>query len=448
MDPEEYHKRITSYIKNPDDSPEVKQKIEEFKALSTYVSGAYDKDEPFEVLNAHLGSIEAKYQTKERNRIFYLALPPSVFIPVTEQLKKHCYVFKGGVNRIIIEKPFGKDTASCRELIGAVKQNWTEDETFRIDHYLGKEMVKNLLVLRFANVSMGAAWDKNHISNVQITFKEPFGTEGRGGYFDEFGIIRDILQNHLLQVLSVLTMERPVSFSAEDIRDEKVKVLRAIPPVERHDTLLGQYVAANGKPGYLDDETVPRDSVCPTFAATTLWINNPRWEGVPFILKAGKALNEAKVEIRVQFKDVTQGIFKDISRNELVIRIQPSEAVYLKLNAKTPGLYTRAVPVDMDLTYKRRFGEVHIPEAYEALILDALKGDHSNFVRDDELDVAWKIFTPILHWIEGHSGPRPKPVQYPYGSRGPAELDSFVQKYGFRRSTEAYAWPTTNISAL
>ena len=246
MDAEEYHKRITSYIKNPNDDPEVKQHIEDFKALSTYVSGAYDEDEPFEKLNAHLATIEANYQTKERNRLFYLALPPSVFITVTEQLKKHCYVFRGGVNRIIIEKPFGKDTESCRKLIGAVKQNWTEDETFRIDHYLGKEMVKNLLVLRFANVSMGAAWDKNHISNVQITFKEPFGTEGRGGYFDEFGIIRDILQNRkfshtwlgnhvcgrkvfkcafyldLLQVLSVLTMERPVSFSAEDIRDEKV----------------------------------------------------------------------------------------------------------------------------------------------------------------------------------------------------------------------------------
>lgn len=195
MDEAEYHKRITAYIKNPEDKPEVAQKLEDFKAISTYISGAYDKDEPFQELNAHLEAIEAKYQTKERNRLFYLALPPSVFIPVTEQLKKHCYVAKGGINRIIIEKPFGKDTESCRELIGAVKQNWTEDETFRIDHYLGKEMVKNLLVLRFANVSIGAGWDKNHISNVQITFKEPFGTEGRGGYFDEFGIIRDILQN-------------------------------------------------------------------------------------------------------------------------------------------------------------------------------------------------------------------------------------------------------------
>ncbi|KDQ64510.1 hypothetical protein JAAARDRAFT_28148 [Jaapia argillacea MUCL 33604] len=448
MDDEEYHKRTTGYIKNPNNDPEITAKIEEFKALSSYVSGSYEDPAAFDNLNKVLESIESGYQTKERNRVFYLALPPSVFIPVAKNLKENCYIFKGGVNRMIVEKPFGKDTASCRELLTSLKQHWTEDETYRIDHYLGKEMVKNLLVLRFANVAMGAAWDKNSISNVQITFKEPFGTEGRGGYFDEFGIIRDILQNHLLQVLSILTMERPVSFAAEDIRDEKVKVLRAIPPVERNDTLLGQYVAAGGKPGYLDDDTVPQNSVCPTYAATTLWIHNPRWEGVPFILKAGKALNEAKVEIRIQFKDVTQGIFKDISRNELVIRIQPSEAVYLKLNAKTPGLYTRAMPTEMDLTYKRRFADIQIPEAYEALILDALKGDHSNFVRDDELDVAWKIFTPILHWIEGQSGPRPKPVTYPYGSRGPKELESFIGKYGYKRSVEGYAWPVTNLSNL
>jgi len=367
---------------------------------------------------------------------------------VAKNIKDECYVKKGGITRIIVEKPFGKDTQSCRELIGALKQSWTEDETFRIDHYLGKEMVKNILVLRFANVAMGAAWDRNSISNVQITFKEPFGTEGRGGYFDEFGIIRDILQNHLLQVLSILAMERPVSFAAEDIRDEKVKLLRAIPPIERSDTLLGQYVAANGKPGYLQDDTVPPNSVCPTFAAATLWINNPRWEGVPFILKAGKALNEAKVEVRIQFKDVASGIFKDISRNELVMRIQPSEAIYLKMNTKLPGLYTRAMPTEMDLTYKRRFTDTKIPEAYESLILDALKGDHSNFVRDDELDVAWKIFTPILHWIDGLSGPRPRPADYPYGSRGPKELDSFIGKYGYKRPTEQYAWPITNLSSL
>lgn len=447
MDEAEFHKRSTSYIKNPNNDETISAKIDEFKKLSSYVSGGYEDAPSFQNLEKHLQQIESSYQSKDRNRVFYLALPPSVFIPVAANLKASCYS-QHGVNRIIVEKPFGKDLQSSRELLTALKQHWTEDETFRIDHYLGKEMVKNILVLRFANIALNAAWDKNSISNVQITFKEPFGTEGRGGYFDEFGIIRDILQNHLLQVLSILTMERPVSFAAEDIRDEKVKVLRAIPPIERSDTLLGQYVAANGKPGYLDDDTVPHNSVCPTYAATTLWINNPRWEGVPFILKAGKALNEAKVEVRIQFKDVTQGIFKDISRNELVLRIQPSEAVYLKLNTKTPGLYTRALPTEMDLTYKRRFSESKIPEAYEALILDALKGDHSNFVRDDELDVAWKIFTPILHWIDGQSGPRPKPVPYPYGSRGPKELEPFIGKYGFKRATEGYSWPVTNLALL
>lgn len=447
MDDEEYHKRTTSYIKNPNNDPEIAAKIEEFKKISSYVSGGYEDSPSFQNLTKHIEAIEKNYQSREANRLFYLALPPSVFVPVAQHAKECCYS-PTGINRIIVEKPFGKDLESCRELLSSLKQSWKEDETYRIDHYLGKEMVKNLLVLRFANVAMGAAWDKHSISSVQISFKEPFGTEGRGGYFDEFGIIRDILQNHLLQVLSILTMERPVSFSSEDIRDEKVKVLRAIPPIERKDVLLGQYVAANGKPGYLDDDTVPKDSVCPTFAATTLWINNERWEGVPFILKAGKALNEAKVEIRMQFKDVTQGIFKDISRNELVIRIQPSEAVYLKLNAKTPGYAFRAIPTEMDLTYKRRFTDTKIPEAYEALILDAIKGDHSNFVRDDELDVAWKIFTPILHWIDGKAGPRPKPSPYPYGSRGPKELDSFIENLGYKRTAGDYSWPTTNVSNL
>ena len=231
-------------------------------------------------------------------------------------------------------------------------------------------------------------------------------------------------------------MERPVSFSAEDIRDEKVKVLRCVPPIDKKDTLLGQYTAAEGKPGYLDDDTVPKGSNCPTFAETVLWVNNPRWEGVPFIMKAGKALNEAKVEIRVQYKDVTSGIFKDIARNELVIRIQPSEAIYMKMNAKTPGLVTRAMPTELDLTYKRRFSDTIIPEAYEALILDAVKGDHSNFVRDDELDAAWKIFTPVLHWIDGKDGPAPKPQPYPYGSRGPKNVDAFTESYGFKRSDQ------------
>lgn len=194
MDEAEFHKRQTSYIKTEDGDKEIQGKLEEFKKLSTYLSGEYDKDEPFEKLNAELEKIEKEYQGDDRNRLFYLALPPSVFIPVAQNLKKNCHT-KKGVNRIVVEKPFGKDLDSCRELLIALKKDWTEDETFRIDHYLGKEMVKNILVLRFANIALNSSWDRNSISSVQITFKEPFGTEGRGGYFDEFGIIRDVLQN-------------------------------------------------------------------------------------------------------------------------------------------------------------------------------------------------------------------------------------------------------------
>lgn len=454
MDKDDFHSRQIGHIKGPKDDASDADKqahekaLKQFQEISTYVSGAYDKDDGFQALLKEMERIEGERKSKsdKPNRLFYMALPPSVFTVVAAGLKKNCYS-DNGINRIIIEKPFGKDTESCREMMDALKKEWKEDETYRIDHYLGKEMVKNMLMLRFGNVWLESSFNKNYISNVQITFKEPFGTEGRGGYFDEFGIIRDICQNHLLQTLSLLTMERPVSFSAEDVRDEKVKVLRCIPPIARKDTLLGQYVGANGKPGYLEDDTVPKGSVCPTFAALALWINNPRWEGVPFIMKAGKALNEAKVEIRIQYKDVTQGIFEDIARNELVIRIQPSEAIYMKFNTKTPGLITRAIPTELDLTYKQRFTDADIPEAYESLILDAFKGDHSNFVRDDELDVAWKIFTPILHWIDGKQGDAPKPEPYPYGSRGPKEIDNFTNGYGFRHANEGYEWPQTQMNA-
>ena len=195
MSKEEFEARATSYIKNSNNDPQVANKIETFKQIMTYVAGDYEDGTAFDKLNDHLKEIESKYQTKERNRIFYLALPPTVFIPVAKNLKEHCYNPIGGITRIVVEKPFGKDLESARKLLGSLKQYWTEEETFRIDHYLGKEMVKNLLVLRFANIAMSAAWDKNSISNVQITFKEPFGTEGRGGYFDEFGIIRDVMQN-------------------------------------------------------------------------------------------------------------------------------------------------------------------------------------------------------------------------------------------------------------
>ncbi|RIB07694.1 glucose-6-P dehydrogenase [Gigaspora rosea] len=433
----EFHNRLLEYAKLPTDP--IKEQFTEFLKICTYISGQYDKDEDYKRLNKAIEEVESAVNSGNKNRVFYMALPPSVFIPVGHGIKKNLYSNKG-VNRLIVEKPFGMDLESSRELGKALAPLWREDETYRIDHYLGKEMVKNLLIIRFANVFFGAIWNRQSIANVQITFKEKIGTEGRGGYFDEFGIIRDVMQNHLLQILSIVAMERPISLKAEDVRDEKVRVLRCIPPVEQKDIILGQYIKSEDdtKPGYLDDKTVPPGSNCPTYAAATLWINNERWEGVPFILKCGKALNEQKTEIRVQFQHVPGNVFKNAPRNELVIRVQPNEAVYMKMTNKLPGLSMDTVISELDLTYQRRFSDLKIPDAYEALILDVLKGDHSNFVRDDELDAAWKIFTPILHKIDNE---KIKPDPYAYGSRGPAKIDEFVASYGFKRPSETYNWP-------
>ena len=390
----------------------MEESLDDFCKYCSYVSGQYDQDDSFKELNKHLEELEKGRE--QHNRVFYMALPPSVFITVSQHLKRNCYP-KKGIARIVVEKPFGKDLASSRELQRALEPDWKEEEIFRIDHYLGKEMVKNILILRFGNEFFGATWNRNHIANVQISFKEPFGTEGRGGYFDEFGIIRDVMQNHLLQILCLLTMERPISFSSEDIRDEKVRVLRGIPNIETKNVVIGQYGKSldGSKPGYKEDETVPQESRCPTFCAMVAYVKNERWDGVPFILKAGKALNEQKTEIRIQFRDVTSGIFKDIPRNELVIRVQPNESIYIKMNSKLPGLSMQTVSTELDLTYRRRFSDLKIPEAYESLILDALKGDHSNFVRDDELDASWRIFTPLLHYLDEKS--EVQPMQYPYG---------------------------------
>lgn len=442
MDEKEFHERVKSNIKTP--TPEYEKALKEFLKMCTYINGQYDEDDSFKNLTKHLEEVEG--DRKERNRVFYMALPPNVFIPVAQCLKRNCYP-ENGIARLIVEKPFGHDLESSRELQKALQPIWKEEETFRIDHYLGKEMVKNILILRFGNLFLSSSWNKNYISNIQITFKEPFGTEGRGGYFDEIGIIRDVMQNHLLQVLTVIAMERPLSFSAEDIRDEKVRVLRCMPEISSKDVIIGQYTKSEdgSKPGYLDDDTVSNDSRCATFAAMALFINNERWEGVPFILKAGKALDQAKVEVRVQFKDVTGGIFDNIPRNELVLRVQPDESVYMKMNTKLPGLSMKTATTELDLTYKRRFSDLKIPEAYEALILDAFKGDHSNFVRDDELDQSWRVFTPLLHYLDNTKEIKPSP--YPYGSRGPPEIDDYLDSYGFQPSTKDYEWPTTSQQA-
>ncbi|OQR87944.1 glucose-6-phosphate 1-dehydrogenase [Achlya hypogyna] len=435
----EFRASIESYLKTDD-----KNKKTQFLNMCLYRSGGYDSIKAMRAVSAEMLVLEQETGLAVQNRLFYFAIPPNVFIPTGRTVKEAAYSTRGW-NRVVVEKPFGHDLPSFNEMSLGMNAIFPEDEIYRIDHYLGKEMVQNLLVLRFANVNFEPVWNSHHISSVVITFKEDIGTQGRGGYFDSYGIIRDVMQNHLLQVLSLIAMEPPVRCAgdnfADHVRDEKVKLLRCIEPITLADTVLGQYVGNDKEEGYLDDKTVPQGSVTPTFATTVLRIKNTRWDGVPFIMKAGKALNERKAEVRIQFKPApgASHMFPniDIPRNELVLRLQPQEAMYMKTNVKSPGLNTVAVSSELDLTYHERYANTHMPEAYTRLILDVLHGKQAAFVRDDELRAAWEIFTPLLHKIEEE---KIQPLPYAFGSRGPPESDALVESNGFVYHQGDYTW--------
>ncbi|XP_014001020.1 glucose-6-phosphate 1-dehydrogenase isoform X3 [Salmo salar] len=424
------------YLKVADSEAE---RLSVFFSRNSYVSGKYADESAFSNLHTHLLSLPGG---GEANRLFYLALPPSIYHDVTKNIKHHCMSTNRGWNRVIVEKPFGRDLQSSEELSTHLSSLFTEDQIYRIDHYLGKEMVQNLMVLRFGNRIFGPIWNRDSIACVVLTFKEPFGTQGRGGYFDDFGIIRDVMQNHLLQMLSLVAMEKPASTSSDDVRDEKVKVLKCIAPITMSDVVLGQYVGdpegeGDAKLGYLDDPTVPKGSTQATFATAVLYVHNERWDGVPFILRCGKALNERKAEVRLQFTDVPGDIFgAQCRRNELVVRVQPNEAVYAKMMSKKPGVYFHPEETELDLTYKSRYKDVKLPDAYERLILDVFCGSQMHFVRSDELREAWRIFTPLLHQIENEKTP---PTPYKYGSRGPTEADELSKRVGFRYEG-TYKW--------
>ncbi|KAG7471838.1 hypothetical protein MATL_G00102260 [Megalops atlanticus] len=407
------------------------ERLSAFFSRNSYLSGRYNEESSFSQLHMHLCALPGGGGA---NRLFYLALPPSVYHDVTKNIRHHCMSRKGW-NRVIVEKPFGRDLQSSEELSAHLSSLFSEDQIYRIDHYLGKEMVQNLMVLRFGNRIFGPIWNRDSVACVVLTFKEPFGTQGRGGYFDDFGIIRDVMQNHLLQMLSLVAMEKPASTSSDDVRDEKVKVLKCISPVSLSDVVLGQYVGdpageGDAKLGYLDDPTVPKGSHTATFATAVLYVHNERWDGVPFILRCGKALNERKAEVRLQFTDVPGDIFSDqCRRNELVVRVQPNEAIYAKMMSKKPGVYFSPEETELDLTYHSRYKDVKLPDAYERLILDVFCGSQMHFVRSDELREAWRIFTPLLHQIEQE---KTVPIPYTYGSRGPPEADELVKRVGFR----------------
>uniref|UniRef100_A0A3B4CSW1 glucose-6-phosphate dehydrogenase (NADP(+)) n=1 Tax=Pygocentrus nattereri TaxID=42514 RepID=A0A3B4CSW1_PYGNA len=382
-------------------------RLSAFFSRNSYISGKYGDEAAFSNLHSHLLSLPGG---ADANRLFYLALPPTVYHDVTKNIRHHCMSTKCGAGSFQL-------TYDCREAV------W----------------VSSFL---FGNRIFGPIWNRDSVACVVLTFKEPFGTQGRGGYFDDFGIIRDVMQNHLLQMLCLVAMEKPASTSSDDVRDEKVKVLKCIAPVSPSDVVLGQYVGdpegeGEAKLGYLDDPTVPKASTQATFATAVLYVRNERWDGVPFILRCGKALNERKAEVRLQFTDVPGDIFSgQCRRNELVVRVQPNEAIYAKMMSKKPGVYFSPEETELDLTYRSRYKDVKLPDAYERLILDVFCGSQMHFVRSDELREAWRIFTPLLHQIEKEKIP---PIKYKYGSRGPSEADELVQKVGFRYEG-TYKW--------
>ncbi|XP_057509726.1 glucose-6-phosphate 1-dehydrogenase, chloroplastic-like isoform X1 [Actinidia eriantha] len=398
------------------------EKMELFLKRCFYHSGQYDSLDNFAELDKKLKEHE---DGRVSNRIFYLSIPPNIFIDVVKCASLSASSAYGWT-RVIVEKPFGRDSESSAALTKDLKQYLEEDQIFRIDHYLGKELVENLSVLRFSNLIFEPLWSRQYIRSVQLIFSEDFGTEGRGGYFDHYGIIRDIMQNHLLQILALFAMETPVSLDAEDIRNEKVKVLRSMRPLKLEDVVIGQYKSETRGgvvyPGYTDDKTVPQGSLTPTFAAAALFIDNARWEGVPFLMKAGKALHDKRTEIRVQFRHVPGNLYKrnfgpdlDDATNELVIRVQPDEAIYLTINNKVPGLGMKLDRSNLNLLYAARYSK-EIPDAYERLLLDAIEGERRLFIRSDELDAAWALFTPLLKELEEK---KIIPEYYPYGSRSP-----------------------------
>jgi glucose-6-phosphate 1-dehydrogenase len=379
------------------------------------------------------------------HRIYYLSVPPTEFGTIVARLAEAGLVnavateATRGATRIIVEKPFGTDLASGAALDAELLSVFDEKQIFRIDHYLGKETVQNLLVFRFANAIFEPLWSRAHVDHVQITVAEDLGVEGRGAFYEGAGAMRDVVQNHLLQLLAIAAMEPPVAFDAESVRDEKTKVLRALRPIspaeiESH-VVRGQYgpgtIAGRAVVGYRQEPNVDPSSRVETYVAIRAHVDNWRWGGVPFLLRAGKRLNRRATEISLHFRSVPHALFeggRGLEPDVLSVRIQPDEGITLRFNSKVPGASTVLRPVSMDFRYGTSFGDTG-PEAYERLILEAMLGDRTLFARSDEVSAAWAWCTPILEaWAGGGA-----PEEYPAGSWGPARADSLIAEGDPRR---------------
>lgn len=416
---------------------------ESFSNRLYYHRSEFDDDKGYDSLREFLAKLDETHGTKG-NRVFYMSTQPSFFPTVIEKLSQHKLIYDTHIesekwSRVIVEKPFGEDLESAIALQKHITKYLSESQVYRIDHYLGKETVQNLLVFRFANSIFESVWNNHHIDNIQITVAEDMGIGTRGRFWEEAGMMRDIVQNHMMQLLSLVAMEPPGNLSAHAIHDEKVKVLQAIRPIATDQmdlyAIRGQYgpgtIEDKGVKGYRQEENVSPTSNVETYVALQLFVDTWRWAGVPFYLRAGKRLAKRATEIAITFREAPGVLFqqhqKEIRHNVLVIRIQPDEGIALRINCKEPGLNGSIQPVKMDFKYGSYFGATP-PEAYERLICDCIMGDSTLFARDDEVIASWKLVTPILrHWEKEIPTDFPN---YQPGSWGPKAAEMMLSREG------------------
>ncbi|MBE7546223.1 MAG: glucose-6-phosphate dehydrogenase [Planctomycetia bacterium] len=404
-------------------------KWSKFEKKLIYHRADYDNLEDYKTLNRLLVDL-GKKQDIGANCLFYLSTPPILYPVIVSKLGEAGMAQQSDEywRRIIIEKPFGRDLASAIDLNNHVHQVFDESQVYRIDHYLGKETVQNLLVFRFGNAIFEPLWSRNYIDHVQITVSEEVGLGNRAGYYDTAGILRDMFQNHLLQLLTLTAMEPPAGFNATSLRDEKVKVLKAVRPIKPEE--VAKYTVRAQYRTYRDEKGVARGTETATFAVLKLFIDNWRWRNVPFYLRSGKALNSKVTEISIQFRHVPHLMFplppeEQLPPNKLVLCLQPNEGMRLGFETKLPGAGMKTRTVSMDFLYEQDFGENILPDAYERLILDALQGDASLFTRSDEIELAWKIIDPIIQGWESEYAP---PLAfYELGTCGPSKADEFIK---------------------